>query len=91
MRLLKRITLLLAVIALLGCLGCAKRTGATYDPFFLFPATAQWAWDEDLNQVPDDPSIAALNIPTIVRELITEGLASREYVMVPMGGKGAVS
>ncbi len=87
MRLLKQITLLITVIALLGCLGCAKNIGATYDPFFLFPATAQWAWDEDLNRVPDNPSIMALNIPTIVRELITEGLAKRGYVMVPNGTK----
>jgi hypothetical protein len=88
MRLLKQITLLLMVIALLGGAGCAKkRIGATYDPFFLFPATAQWSWDEHLNQVPDNPSIVALNVPTIVRELITEGLAKRGYVMVPKGTK----
>ena len=84
---LKRITLLLAVITLLGCLGCAKRIGATYDPFFLFPATAHWAWDEELNRIPDDPSMDTLNIPTIVRELITYGLAKRGYMMASEGEK----
>jgi hypothetical protein len=88
MRLLKQITLLLAIIALLGGLGCAnKRIGATHDPFFVFPATAQWSWDEHLNLVPDNPSIVALNVPAIVRELITEGLEKRGYVMVPKGTK----
>jgi hypothetical protein len=87
MRLLERITLVVAVVALLSSSGCAKKVGATYDPFVLFPATAQWAWDEALNQLPDDPSITALNIRTLVRETITEGLATRGYAMAPQGGK----
>jgi hypothetical protein len=86
MRLTKRITLILAVLALLSAFGCApKRTGATYDPFVAFPATAQWAWDEGLNRLPTDPSMAELNIRTIVRDTITEGLAKRGYSMAPEG------
>jgi hypothetical protein len=88
MPLLKRITLVLAAIALLGSFGCGpKRTGATYDPFVVFPATAQWAWDEGLNRVPADQSITDLNIRNIVRDIITKGLAKRGYSMAPEGGK----
>ncbi len=87
MRLLERMILVLAVIALLGSSGCAKRTGATYDPFFLFPATAGWAWDEGMNRIPEDPSMQALNIRAVVRDIITEGLARRGYTMVPKNGK----
>jgi hypothetical protein len=88
MPLLKRITLVLAAIALLSSFGCGpKRTGATYDPFVVFPATAQWAWDEGLNRVPADQSITDLNIRNIVRDIITKGLAKRGYSMAPEGGK----
>jgi hypothetical protein len=88
MPLLKRITLVLAAIALLSSFGCGpKRTGATYDPFVVFPATAQWAWDEGLNRVPADQSITDLNIRSIVRDIITKGLAKRGYSMAPDGGK----
>lgn len=88
MRLTKRITLILAVLALLGSFGCApKRTGATYDPFVVFPPTAQWAWDEGLNRLPTDPSMEQLNISTIVRDTITVGLAKRGYTMAPEGEK----
>jgi len=86
MRLLERITLVLAVIALISSAGCAKRIGATYDPFAIFPATAQWAWDEELNRIPEDQSMTALNIRTLVRETITEVLARRGYVSVPARG-----
>jgi hypothetical protein len=88
MRLTKRITLILAVISLLSAAGCGpKRIGATYDPFVMFPSTAQWAWDEGLNRLPTDPSLADLNIRTIVRETITKGLAKRGYTMAPEGEK----
>ena len=88
MPLLKRITLVLAAMAVLSSSGCGpKRTGATYDPFATFPATAQWAWDEGLNLLPVDPSISNLNIRTIVRDVVTEGLAKRGYTMAPDGGK----
>ena len=87
MRLLVRITLVLTFIALLSASGCAKRIGATYDPFLMFPATAQWAWDEGMNRIPEDPSMASLNISTLVRETITKGLARRGYQMAPEGGK----
>ena len=87
MRLLERITLVLAVIALLSSSGCAKRIGATYNPFLMFPATAQWAWDEGMNRLPEDPSMTPLNIRTLVRETITEGLAKRDYTMAPKGGE----
>jgi hypothetical protein len=88
MPLLKRITLVLAAIVLLSSFGCGpKRTGATYDPFVVFPATAQWAWDEGLNRVPADQSITDLNIRSIVRDIITKGLAKRGYSMAPDGGK----
>ena len=87
MRLLKRITVVFAVIYLLGSSGCATRIGATYDPFLVFPATAQWAWDEGMNRVPQSPSMTALNIRAVVRDTITEGLARRGYTMAPEGGK----
>ena len=88
MRLHKRISLLIVAVALLGATGCApKRIGAAYDPFFLFPATAQWAWDEGLNRIPNDPALTELNIRRIVRDLITEGLAERGYTMAPKGGE----
>ena len=88
MRLLKRITPVLAVLVLLSSSGCAqKRIGATYDPFVIFPATAQWAWDEGLNRLPTDPSITELNIRSLVRETITKGLARRGYTMSPEDGK----
>ena len=87
MRLLVRITLVLAFIALLSASGCTRRIGATYDPFLMFPATAQWAWDEGMNRIPEDPSMAALNIRTLVRETITKGLARRGYALAPKGGK----
>jgi hypothetical protein len=87
MRLLERITLVVALGTLLSSSGCAKKTGPTYDPFLRFPATAQWAWDEALNRLPDDPAIAALNIRTLARETITEGLAARGYTLAPQGGK----
>jgi len=87
MRLLERITLVLAVIVLISSAGCAKRIGATYDPFAIFPATAQWAWDEELNRIPEDQSMTALNIRTLVRETITEVLARRGYVKARSGEK----
>ncbi len=87
MRLLKRNTLVLAVIALLGASGCATKIGATYDPFVIFPATAQWTWNDELNRVPKVPSMETLNIQSIVREAITEGLAERGYTLAPAGGK----
>ncbi len=87
MPLLVRITLVLAFISLLSASGCAKRIGATYDPFLMFPATAQWAWDEGMNRIPEDPSMQALNIRAVVREIITEGLAGRGYTMAPKSGK----
>jgi hypothetical protein len=87
MRLLERSALVLTVIALLGASGCAKKIGATYDPFVIFPATAQWTWNEEMNKIPNDPSMEALNIRSIVREAITEGLAKRGYTLAPAGGK----
>jgi hypothetical protein len=88
MPLLKRITLVLAAMAVLSSSGCGpKRTGATYDPFAIFPATAQWAWDEGLNRLPVDQSISDLNVRTIVRDVVTEGLAKRGYTMASDGGK----
>ena len=87
MRLLERITLVLTVIALLGASGCAKKIGATYDPFVIFPATAQWTWNDELNRIPSDPSMESLNIESIVRETITEGLAKHGYTLAPAGGK----
>jgi hypothetical protein len=83
---LERNILALAVIALLGASGCAKKIGATYDPFVIFPATAQWTWNDELNRIPKDPSMEALNIQSIVREAITEGLAERGYTLAPSGG-----
>lgn len=85
MRLLTRITFALAVMALLGSSGCAKNTGATYDPFVIFPATAEWDWDEGLNRIADDPTMTTLNIRALVRETIEEGLANRGYPMAPKG------
>jgi len=87
MRLLKRNILALAVIALVGASGCAKKIGATYDPFVIFPATAQWTWDDELNRIPKHPSMETLNVQSIVREAITEGLAERGYTLAPAGGK----
>jgi hypothetical protein len=87
MRLLKRSTLILAVIALLGTSGCASKTGATYDPFAIFPATAQWTWNEELNSFPKDPSLESLNIQSMVREIITESLAEHGYTLAPAGGR----
>ena len=87
MRQLERNLLILAVLALLGASGCAKKIGATYDPFVVFPATAQWTWNDELNRIPSDPSMESLNIESIVRETITEGLAKRGYTLAPAGGK----
>jgi len=88
MRPLKRITLILAVLVLLSASGCGrKRVGATYDPFVIFPATAQWAWDEDMNRLRTDRSTAELNLHTVVRDVITEGLAKRDYTMARESGK----
>jgi len=88
MRSLKRITLILAVLLLLSASGCGrKRVGATYDPFVIFPATAQWAWDEGMNRLPTDPSTVELNLRAVVRDVITEGLAKRGYTMAPEDGK----
>ncbi len=87
MRLLKQNILVFAVIALLGASGCAKKIGATYDPFVIFPATAQWTWNDELNSIPKHPSMETLNIRSIVREAITEGLAERGYTLAPAGGK----
>ena len=87
MRLLERIILVVALGTLLGSSGCARKAGPSYDPFLRFPATAQWAWDEGLNRLPDDPAIVALNTRTLVRETITEGLARRGYTLAPQGGK----
>jgi hypothetical protein len=87
MRQLERNLLILAVLALLGASGCAKKIGATYDPFVVFPATAQWTWNDELNRIPSDPSMKSLNIESIVRETITEGLAKRGYTLAPAGGK----
>jgi hypothetical protein len=85
MHLLKRNTLVLAVIALLGVSGCAAKTGATYDPFAIFPATARWTWNDELNSFPNDPSLETLNIQSMVREIITESLAERGYTLAPAG------
>jgi hypothetical protein len=87
MHLLERNVLVLAVIALLGTSGCATKIGATYDSFATFPATAQWTWNDELNRVPKVPSMETLNIESIVRETITEGLAERGYTLAPAGGK----
>ena len=38
-----------------------------------------------MNRIPRDPSIDALNIETLVREAIAEGLASRGYTLAPAG------
>jgi len=87
MHLLKRNILVLAVIALLGA-GCsAKKIGATYDPFVIFPTTAQWAWNTELIRIPKDPSMKTLNVQDFVQEAITEGLAKRGYTLAPAGGK----
>jgi len=87
MRLRERSTLILAVIVLLGASGCASKTGATYDPFAIFPATAQWTWNDALNSFPKDPSLDTLNIQSMVREVITESLAAHGYTLAPAGGK----
>ena len=87
MRLLERNTLVLAVIALLCTSGCAKKIGATYDAFAIFPATAQWTWNDELNRFPKNPSMETMNIESIVRETITAGLAERGYTLAPAGGK----
>ena len=88
MSLLKRIAFVLATLALLSASGCGpKNTRATFDPFATFPATAQWAWDEGLNRLPTDQSISELNIRAIVRDVITEGLAKRDYTMASGGAK----
>jgi hypothetical protein len=87
MHLSRRISLVLAVIALLGSNGCASNIGTTHDPFVIFPETAQWAWDEKMNTLPSDPSMQALNIRTIVRESVTEALATKGYTLEPAGGK----
>jgi hypothetical protein len=87
MQLLKRHILVLAVIALLGA-GCsAKKIGATYDPFVIFPATAQWTWNTELNRIPKDPSMETLNVQNIVEDAIAEGLAKRGYTLAPADGK----
>jgi hypothetical protein len=86
MRLQKRIPLVLAVFVLFSSSGCGeKRIGATYDPFAIFPATALWAWEEELNRLPTDPSMTELNIRTLVEEAIVKGLAKRGYEMAPEG------
>ena len=86
MRLLKRITLVLAVLVLLSGMGCGnKRIGATYDPFVIFPASAQWTWDESLNRTSSNPSMTPLKIRTLAREAITEGLAKRGYTFAEEG------
>ena len=88
MRLQKRITFVLAVLVLFSSSGCyQKRIGATYDPFAIFPATAQWAWEVELNRLPTDPSIKELNVRAMVEEAITKGLAKRGYDMAPEGGQ----
>ena len=86
MRLIERIALALGVLGLLAASGCTTKIGATYDPFVLFPATAQWTWDEAMNRMPSDPSMAKLNIEAIVRETITASLAERGYTLAPDGG-----
>jgi hypothetical protein len=87
MRLLERNILVFAVVAVLGVSGCAEHIGATYDPFEFFPATAQWTWNDELNRIPKHPSMESLNIESIVRETITEGLAKRGYTFAPAGEK----
>ncbi len=87
MRLLEQIILVVAVGTLLSSSGCAKKAGPSYDPFVVFPATAQWTWDEAWNRLPDDPAVAALNIRTLARDTITEGLETRGYTLAPQGGK----
>jgi hypothetical protein len=87
MRLLERNTLALVVIALFGASGCARDIGATYDSFVLFPATAQWTWNEAMNRAPSDPSLKTLNIEGMLRETITEGLANHGYTLAPADGK----
>lgn len=87
MRLLERIILVVALGTLLGSSGCARKAGPSYDPFLRFPATAQWAWDDAWNRFPDDPAIEELNIRTLARETITDGLAARGYTLAPEGGK----
>jgi hypothetical protein len=88
MHLLERSTLVLTVIALLGASGCGPKIGATYDSFAIFPATAQWTWNDELIRIPKHPSMETLNIKSIVQEAITEGLAERGYTLAPVGGKG---
>jgi hypothetical protein len=87
MRLLDRSTFLLAVIVFLGVSGCGPKIGATYDAFAIFPATAQWTWNEGLNRFPKNASMETLNIESIMRESITESLTERGYTLAPAGGK----
>jgi hypothetical protein len=82
----ERVALTLGVLGLLAVGGCTTKIGATYDPFVLFPATAQWTWDEAMNSMPSDPSMAKLNIEAIVRETIVASLAERGYTLAPDGG-----
>jgi hypothetical protein len=85
MRPIERIALALGVLGLLAAAGCAKKIGATYDPFVVFPATAHWSWDEAMNRMPSDPSLAKLDIESIVRETITASLAERGYTLASQG------
>ena len=88
MRLLKRITLVLTIIVLFSFIGCGKkRIGATYDPFVIFPATAQWTWDESLNRSSSDPSLTPLKVRPLLREAVTEGLARHGYTLAQEGEK----
>lgn len=76
---LRRLGLLLALVALIGCASDPIDVSTTFDPLTPFPARATFLWDESANKLPDDPRLNQMETDSLIRESANAEFAARGY------------
>jgi hypothetical protein len=76
---------LILAICLISFLGCAKNVRSNYDPLAILPATATWEWEDAKNVLPSHPSMEALQIDRLMRDVVGGALSDRGYTEAEQG------
>jgi hypothetical protein len=86
-RLTSPLTLVAALLAtqLLGCMSSDPPVSHAYDPMTLFPATAEFVWDEEANWTPQNASLREEDIGPVIKRLATEAMAVHGYTEAQTG------
>lgn len=72
----------LATLALFVLFACASDdipVSTNYDPLVEFPASSTYVWDDAQNQLPKNPEIDAKSTAALLRSVIDEAFAARNW------------